>query len=138
MRNASRPSAAPTPLASDSYVEKQEQNTFTLIASALHASRHCQGRRILRQYDHLIADAKMPISHELSQNSGDQKPSVTGRPDQETWAAKLSATSEMGWLVAVALAFLPIHIATGIWLRPSADEATTSPREAISSSSWND
>jgi hypothetical protein len=96
MRNASRPSAAPTPLASDSYVEKQEQNTFTLIASALHASRHCQGRRILRQYDHLIADAKMRISHELSQNSGGQKPPVTGRPDQETWAAKLSATSEMG------------------------------------------
>jgi hypothetical protein len=138
MRNASLPSAGLTPLASDSHVEKQERNIFTLIASALHASRQRQARRILRQYDHLIADAKMRISHELSQNSGGQKPPVTGRPDQETWAAKLSATSEMGWLVAVALAFLPIHIATGIWLRPSADEATTSPREAISSSSWND
>jgi hypothetical protein len=138
MRNASRPSAGLTPLASDSHVEKQEQNIFTLIASALHASRHCQARRTLRQYDHLIADAQMPIRHELSQNSGDQKPPVTSRPDQETWAAKLSATGEMGWLVAVAFAFLLIHIATGIWLRPSTDEAATSPREAISSSSWND
>jgi hypothetical protein len=77
MRNASRPSAGLTPLASDSHVEKQEQNIFTLIASALHASRHCQARRTLRQYDHLIADAQMPIRHELSQNSGDQKPPVT-------------------------------------------------------------
>jgi hypothetical protein len=138
MRNASRPSAGLTPLASDSHVEKQERNIFTLIASALHASRHRQARRILRQYDHLIADAQMRISHELSQNSGGQKPPVAGRPDQETWAAKLSATSEMGWLVAVALAFLLIHIAAGIWLRASAGEAATSPREAISSSSWND
>jgi hypothetical protein len=59
------------------WTEKQEQNIFTLIASALHASRHCQARRTLRQYDHLIADAQMPIRHELSQNSGDQKPPVT-------------------------------------------------------------
>jgi hypothetical protein len=40
----------------------------------------------------------------------------------------------MGWLVAVAVAFIIIHIAAGtIWLRASADGATTSRHDAVSS-----
>ena len=137
MRNVSHPSAGLAPLASDFRIEKEERSIFAFITSALHCSRRLQARRILRRYEHLIADA-LRVRHELSQNSGGQKPPVTSRPDQETWAARLSATSEMGWLVAVALAFLLTHIAAGIWLLPSANDLTTSPPEAISSSSLYD
>ncbi|WP_283811544.1 hypothetical protein [Bradyrhizobium betae] len=41
----------------------------------------------------------------------------------------------MGWLLAVALAFLVIHIVAGtIWMRASANETTPSRPDVVSSS----
>ena len=134
MRTASRPSAGLTPLASDFHVEQDERSIFASIILALHSSRQLQARRILRQYAHLIAGGQERIRHELNQRTAGRKPSVTGRPDPEKSAARPPATGEMGWLVAVALAFLLVHIAAGtIWGRTSAKEATTTGQEALSS-----
>jgi hypothetical protein len=130
-----RTTAELAPHASDFRVEKEKQSIFAFITSVLHCSRRIQARRILRQYEHLIAHPEERIPHELNQNSGGQEMLVTSRPAQAELAAQLPAPSEMGWLVAVAVAFFMIHIVAGtIWLRASAHEATTSGHEAISSS----
>jgi hypothetical protein len=130
MRDAS---AAPAPLASDFRAEKEERSIFAFVTSALHRSRRLQARRILRQYEHLITHHNERIPHELNQSSGGQEMLVTSKPPQAKLATQLSATSEMGWLVAVALAFLVIHVVAGtIWLRASANETTTSRQEEIS------
>lgn len=60
---------------------------------------------------------------------------VTSKTAQARSVARRPARNEMGWLVAVALAFLLIHIVAGaIWMRASAKEATTSRSDVISSS----
>jgi len=134
MRNVSHPSAGLAPLASDFRVEKEERSIFAFITSALHCSRRLQARRILRQYEHLIAPPEERIPRELNRNFGGQEMLVTRRPAQAKSAARLPAPSEMGWLVAVAAAFLMIHIVAGTtWLCASANEATTSRHQAISS-----
>jgi hypothetical protein len=134
MRNVSHASAAPAPLASDFRVEKKERSIFAFVTSALHRSRRLQAHRILRQYEHLIAHPKERIPHELNQSSGGQEMPVASRPAQARLAARLPAPNWMGWPVAVAVAFLVIHVIAGtIWLRASANEATTSRQEAISS-----
>jgi hypothetical protein len=133
MKNVLHASTELAPPASDFCAEKKERSIVAFITSALHCSRRLQARRILRQYEHLIAHFQERIRHELNQSSGGQKMPVTSRPPQAKLATQLPATSEMGWLVAVALAFLLIHIAAGIWLRAPANEATTSGHEALSS-----
>jgi hypothetical protein len=129
MRNVSRPSAGLAPQASDFRVEKEKRSIFAFITSALHCSRRIQARRILRQYEHLIAHPEERIPHELNQNSGAQKLLVPSSPDRAK-LARLPAPGEIGWLVAVAVAFITIHIVAGtIRLRASANEATTSRYE---------
>ena len=100
--------------------------------TTLHCSRRIQARRILRQYEHLIAHLNERISYKLNRNSGDQELLVPSSPDQVK-LARLPAPGEFGWLVVVAVAFIIIHIAAGtIWLRASANEATASRYQAIS------
>ena len=58
---------------------------------------------------------------------------VASRPTQANRTTRLPASRETGWLVAVALAFLLVHIAAGtICLRASANETAPSRDEAIS------
>jgi len=48
-------------------------------------------------------------------------------------AAQLSTKQEMGWLVAVALAFLAVHMVAGtIMMRAPADENRVSARPVVS------
>jgi hypothetical protein len=73
-----------------------------------------------------------PAPHE-SDFLVEKRRSISGSSAQAK-LAQLRAQGEMGWLVAVAVAFIIIHIAAGtIWLRASADGATTSRRDAVSS-----
>ncbi|MEH2495604.1 hypothetical protein V1294_002083 [Bradyrhizobium sp. AZCC 1678] len=131
MKNTSRPSAVLPPLASF-HVEKERRSFFAFITSALHSSRRLQAGRILRQYQHLIAPSEQSASRQSSQDSETREMLVTGRPAQPRLPAQPSARNEMGWLVAVAAAFLIIHIVAGtIWLRASVNETTAS--QAISS-----
>ena len=58
---------------------------------------------------------------------------VANRPAQARLTAQPPARNEMGWLVAVAVAFLTVHIVAGtIWMRASANEAVPTGHEAIS------
>jgi hypothetical protein len=58
---------------------------------------------------------------------------VASRPAQAKRTTQLPAPGETGWLVAVALAFLLVHIVAGtICLRASANEAAPSRDEAAS------
>jgi hypothetical protein len=132
MSNISYPSARPAAYASDFLIEKEERSIFALITSALHSSRRRQASRILHQYEHLIAPSEQSAPHQSNQNSAAQEMFVTSSPAQTRLAAQLPARNEMGWLVAVAAAFLIIHIVAGTnWLRASANETTT--YQAISS-----
>ncbi|BAL78701.1 hypothetical protein [Bradyrhizobium cosmicum] len=67
----SYPSKA-APQASDRLVEPEKRGVVAFIMSALHASRCRQASRVLRQYEHLLAN-------ELEQNSGDEH----GRYEQD-------------------------------------------------------
>jgi hypothetical protein len=60
---------------------------------------------------------------------------VASKPTQDKRSARLPASNEMGWLTAVAVAFLMVHlVACTIWSRASAREAAaTPPNEAICS-----
>ncbi len=60
---------------------------------------------------------------------------VASKPAQDKRSARLPASNEMGWLTAVAVAFLMVHlVACTIWSHASAREAAaTPPNEAISS-----
>jgi hypothetical protein len=129
------PAAGAASDASERLVEKKARNVFNSIAVALHCSRSLQARRILRQYGHLMPPSEQSIPQISSQNFGDRKMLATSRPAQARSVARPPARNEMGWLVAVALAFLVIHIVAGtIWMRASANETTTSRPEVISSS----
>jgi hypothetical protein len=121
--------------ASDRLAEKDARNVSNSIAVALHCSRRLQARRILLQYGHLMPPSEQSIPQISSQNFGDRKMLATSRPAQARSVARPPARNEMGWLVAVALAlaFLVIHIVAGtIWMRASANETTTSRPEVIS------
>jgi hypothetical protein len=101
--------------------------------NALHESRRLQARRIVHQYEHLIAHPKERIPHALNQNSRGREKLVHGGPAQAK-LGRLPAPSEMGWLVAVAVGFIIVHIVAGtIWLRASANETATSRHEPTSS-----
>jgi hypothetical protein len=114
---------------------KEAQTVFNSITAVLHCSRRLQARRILRQYEHLMPSSDQSIPQISSQNSGDRNMLVTSRPPQARLAARPRARNEIGWLVAVALAFLVIHIVAGtLWMRASANETTPSPPDVISSS----
>ena len=59
---------------------------------------------------------------------------VTSRPAPAKLAAQLPASSEIGWLAVVAVAFFVLHVLAGtIWMHASANQATTSGDEAVSS-----
>ena len=59
---------------------------------------------------------------------------VASKPAQDKRSARLPASNEMGWLTAVAVAFLMVHfVAWTIWPRPSASEAAPPQNEAMSS-----
>jgi len=108
----------------------EPKSIFAGFLKALHDSRRLQANRVLRRYEHLIVRAKRGTAHELERNSGGQEMRVSGIPVQAK-LARLPASSEMGWLGAVALAFIVMHIIGGtIWLRASANAATT-PAEAF-------
>jgi hypothetical protein len=108
----------------------EPKSLFAGFLKALHESRRLQASRVLRRYEHLIARPRKRTAHDLKQNSGGQEMPVSGSPDQAK-LARLPASSEMGWLLAVALAFIVLHIIAGtIWLRASANIATT-PAEAL-------
>jgi hypothetical protein len=114
---------------------KESQNVFNSIAAVLHCSRRLQARRILRQYEHLMQSSEESVPQISSQNSGDRKMLVTSKTAQAKLVARRPARNELGWLVAVALAFLVVHIVAGtIWMRASANETTPSRSDAISSS----
>lgn len=105
------------------------------VSAGLHCSRRLQARRILRQYAHLMPSSDQSIPQISSQDSGDRNMLVTSRPAQARPITRASARNEMGWLVAVTLAFLVIHIVAGtIWMRASANETTPSRPDVISSS----
>jgi hypothetical protein len=59
-----RTTAELAPHASDFRVEKEKRSIFAFITSALHCSRRIQARRILRQYEHLIAHPEERLPHE--------------------------------------------------------------------------
>jgi len=133
MQNASYPSAVLPPLASAFHLEEEKRGIIASIASALHGSRRLQASRVLRQYAHLNAHPRERITPELNQQSGGQQMPVTSRPAHAKSATQLPASSEMGWLAAVAVAFLLIHVLAGtIWMHAAADDATTSRDQAIS------
>lgn len=89
-------------------------------APALHP--RLQARRMLRQYADLVAHPR---------NSGPDEMHAARRPALATLAARPPAPDRMGWPVAVAVAFLVIHVVAGtIWLRASATKTTTSRQEA--------
>jgi hypothetical protein len=52
--------------ASDRVVEPERRGVIAFIMSALHASRHRQARRVMRQYEHLL-------TNELKQDSGERE-----------------------------------------------------------------
>jgi hypothetical protein len=73
-----------------------------------------------------------PAPHE-SDFLVERRRSISGNSAQAR-LAQFPAQGEMGWLVAVAVAFIIIHIAAGaIWLRAPADVVITSPPDAVSS-----
>ncbi|WBL82197.1 hypothetical protein I3J27_17840 [Bradyrhizobium xenonodulans] len=135
MNDLSYPAAGPASDASGLLIEKKARNVFDSITAVLHCSRRLQARRILRQYEHLMPSSEQSVPQISSQNSGDRKMLVTSKAAQAKLVARSPARNEMGWLMAVALAFLVIHIVAGtIWMRASANETTTSRSDVISSS----
>jgi hypothetical protein len=99
MKNVLHASTELAPPASDFCAEKKERSIVAFITSALHRSRRLQARRILRQYEHLIAHREEDIWHESNQSSGGQEMLANSRPAQAKLARR-PAPGEMGWLVA--------------------------------------
>jgi hypothetical protein len=109
---------------SDRLVEPEKRGIFAFFMSALHSSRRHQASRVMRQYEHLL-------THELKQKFRRTRMVVANRADR----ARLTAPSsnEMGWLLAVAAAFLIVHIvALTILGRASTSEAMNYQPETIS------
>jgi hypothetical protein len=100
------------------------KSIFAGFLKALHESRSLQAGRVLRRYEHLVARPRERTPRELKQGSGGREMLVSASP-------ALPASGGMGWLLAVALAFIVMHIIGGTaWLRASANVATT-PAEAF-------
>jgi hypothetical protein len=106
------------------------KSIFAGFLKALHESRSLQAGRVLRRYEHLVVRPSERNPRELKQGSGGQEMLVSGRPAHARLARR-PAPGEMGWLLAVALAFIVLHIIAGtIWQRASTNVATT-PAEAF-------
>jgi hypothetical protein len=111
----------PAPHESDLVVEPERPGIFAFIMSAMHSSRRHQASRILRQYEPLI-ERKLR-GHRM----------LVNKPAQAKLTVRSPTRAEMGWLVAVAVAFLVVHIVTGTtWMRASAAEVTPVGYEPIS------
>ena len=134
-RDFIRPDESPTepPLAINYRPAARHKAIFSAFLNALHESRRLQARRIVHQYEHLIAHTKERIPRALNRNSRGREKLVHGSPAQAK-LGRLPAPSETGWLVAVAVGFIIVHIVAGtIWLRASANETAASRREPTSS-----
>jgi hypothetical protein len=119
---------------SDLRPKTEKSGIFAFVTKALHASRQLQANRILRRSQHLLAPAAHGIPHTSTQKQGGQQMPVANRPAQAHSTAKLPAQNESGWLAAVAIAFLIVHIVAGmLMIRASGNDIADTGREAISS-----
>ena len=106
------------------------KSIFAGFLKALHESRSLQAGRVLRRYEHLVVRPTERNPRQLKQGSGCQEMPVSGSPAHAR-LARLPAPAEMGWLLAVAAAFIVIHIIGGTARQRASANAATTPAEAF-------
>ena len=108
---------------------------LSLVTTALHHSRRIQARRILRQHAHLIAPSAQSFPQLSDRNSGSQElMPIDYKPEKAKPTTETPTRHEMGWLAAIAVAFLIVHIiAWTVGMHASAHHPKATGSEAISS-----
>src|SRR3954447_22023795 len=103
---------------------------LAFITAALHRSRRIQARQILRRHAHLIAPS---FPQPSGRNSGSEDIMPTDYRPAKAKQATETTRQEMGWLAAIAAAFMVVHIvAWTVGTHASAQETKATVTEAIS------